>query len=141
MNTQTPTDYIFRVGDGVNFWNSSNLFTWGAKTLRGMSTIKKGDRMWFITSNSNGKIIAAATFNSINLRGESGFTDEELGWTGGGGWDYEIHYNELYDVSEMNLLTNIKTQASVSRANKNCQVDLVRAWNWQRVYFLESLLN
>ena len=132
MNTQTPNDYLFRVGDGVNFWNSSNLYTWGIKGLTGTGLlpastnerIKKGDRMWFIKGKSNGKIVAVATFNSINLRGEGTLTDEELGWTGDRDWDYEIHYNNLYDVSRWNLLTNIKNWNSVSMPTINCQVDL-----------------
>ena len=130
--TQTPSDYLFRVADGKNFWNSSHLFTWGIKGLAGtglLSTstnesIKKGDRMWFIKGGSNGKIVAVATFNSINVRGEDTLTDEELGWTGHGGWDYEIHYKNLYDVSRVNLLTNIKNRNSVSMPTINCQVDL-----------------
>ena len=124
MNTQTPTNYIFRVGDGENFWNSSHLYTWGATKLSGLKTIKKGDRMWFVTNKSKGKIVAVATFESLNLRGNSTLTDEELGWTGIGNWNYEIHYKDLYDVFHLNLLTNIKHQNSASKYNENCEVNL-----------------
>jgi hypothetical protein len=123
MNTPT-IDYIFRVGEGENFWNSSHLYTWGTKNLKGLKTIKNGDRMWFVTNKSRGKIIAVSTFESINLRGDGTLTDEELGWTGNGGWDYEIHYNDLYSVLHLNLLTNIKNQNSISRPTENCEVNL-----------------
>ena len=135
MNTQTPSDYLFRVGDGENFWNSSHLYTWGIEGLNGTGhlpsspspPIKKGDRMWFIKGRSNGKIVAVATFNSMNLRGEDTLTNEELGWTDPDPrrtWSHEIHYKNLYDVSRLDLLTNIKNCNSVSMPTNNCQVDL-----------------
>jgi hypothetical protein len=124
MNTQTPTNHIFRVGDGENFWNSSHLYTWGVKKLNGLRTIKTGDRMWFITNKSKGKIIAVATFESINLRGDCTLTDEELGWNGNGDWNYEIHYKDLYDVFHLNLLTNIKGNCPIRKYTENCEVNL-----------------
>ena len=123
-----PSDYLFRVGDGKNFWNSSHLCTWGTKNDKGFNDINKGDLMWFITSNSKGKIIAVATFDGMNKRDGSGFSDEELGWNGNGGWDYEIHYTELYDVTHLNLLTNIKHQCSVSKPTEKCEVDLAHEY-------------
>ena len=125
MATQTPTDYLFRVGDGENFWNSSHLYTWGTKGVDGFRSIKKGDRMWFITNKSDGKIAAVATFDSINLRGDTTLSDEELGWSGNGGWDYEIHYKELYDVSHLNMLTKIEGQRQVRKYySDKCEVNL-----------------
>ena len=124
MNTQTPTNYIFRVGDGENFWNSSHLYTWGANGLSGLNTITKGDRMWFVTNKSKGKIIAVATFDSINRRGDCTLTDGELGWTGNCNWNYEINYKHLYDVVNLNLLTNIQGNCSIRKYNENCEVNL-----------------
>ena len=125
MSMQTPTDYLFRVGDGKNFWNSSHLYTWGTKGVNGLRDIKKGDRMWFITNNSKGMIIAVATFDMIIPRTDSSLSDEELGWSGNGGWNYEIHYKDLYDVTKLNYLTNIKNQNSVSKPTENCEVNLM----------------
>tara|TARA_B100000686_G_scaffold200130_1_gene207019 strand:- start:220 stop:429 length:210 start_codon:yes stop_codon:yes gene_type:complete len=51
-------------------------------------------------------------------------TNEELGWTGDGGWNYELHYDNLYDVSDLDLLTNIQGNTSIRRYNQNCQVNL-----------------
>ena len=132
MNTQTPNDKIIRVGDGVNFWNSSRRYTWGLNGLHGtgllpaskIERIKKGDRLWFVLGGERGQIVAVATFDSINLRGDDTPTDEELGWTGDRGWDYEIHYNNLYDVSRLNLLTYIGGQCRLREYNENCEVDL-----------------
>jgi len=125
MSVQTPTDYLFRVGDGENFYNSSHLYTWGTKGVNGLRDIKKGDRMWFITNNSKGKIIAVATFDTIIPRTDLTFSDEELGWTGNSGWNYEIRYKDLYDVTKLNYLTNIKNHNSVSKPTENCEVNVV----------------
>ena len=51
-------------------------------------------------------------------------TNEELGWTGDGGWNYELHYDNLYDVSDLHLLTNIKGSNSIRKYNENCEVNL-----------------
>lgn len=126
--TQTPEDYLFRVGNGENFRNSSHLYIWGTKGRSGLKNIKNGDRMWFITNKSKGHIIAVATFERIIRRTDLTFSDEELGWTGNGGWNYEIHYKELYDVSKLNYLTNIKNQNSVSKPTENCEVDLPKEY-------------
>jgi hypothetical protein len=67
----TPSDWLLRVGDGDNFIASSNYKIWGiqAKTSpHGKYFIKNvnpGDRMWFITNKSQGKIIGVATISLI----------------------------------------------------------------------------
>jgi hypothetical protein len=39
------------------------------------------------------------------------WTDEELGWTGSGGWDTLIHYTDFYDLQRCTgLLTELKYQ-------------------------------
>tara|TARA_Y100000748_G_scaffold207567_1_gene173876 strand:- start:150 stop:614 length:465 start_codon:yes stop_codon:yes gene_type:complete len=124
MATQTPTYYLFRVGDGENFWNSSHLYTWGTKGVNGLRNIKKGDRMWFVTGKSDGKIIAVATFESKNTRGNSALTDEELGWSGDDEWDQELHYMNLYDLSHLNFLSKIKGNCSVRKYSDKCEVNL-----------------
>ena len=122
-----PGNYLFRVGDGNNFWNSSHLCKWGTKNKKGFNDINKGDLMWFITANSSGKIIAVATFDGMNKRDGGGLTDEELGWSGDR-YDYEIDYKELYDVTHLNLLTNIKQRNSVSKPTETCEVDLAHEY-------------
>jgi len=121
MTTQARTHWVFRVGDGQNFWNSSRYHIWGTKRN---TSINPGDLMWFVTNNSNGHAIAVATFESLNERSYTTMTNEELGWTGDGGWNYELHYDNLYDVSDLHLLTNIKGSNSIRKYNENCEVNL-----------------
>ena len=113
-----PTDWMVRIGDGKNFWNSSKHNRWGVK---GNWNIKKDDRMWFITSESQGHAIAVATFTQQSSRT---MTDKELGWEGDGGWDREIHYENLYDISHLNLRTNIKGAIARRKYNANCTINL-----------------
>jgi len=125
ISDNAPTDWLVRVANGKNFWNSSKYNMWGVK---GTWNIKKGDRMWFITSNSKGHAIAVATFMHQNDRSfgplvNLSMTDEELGWEGGD-WDKEIHYEKLYDISHLNLQTKIKGVCSRRKYNEYCLINL-----------------
>jgi len=139
MNTQAPTHWVIRVGDGQNFWNSSPHRRWGTK---GRTTIKPGDLMWFVTNKSNGHAIAVATFVSLNERSYTTMTNKELGWTGDGEWKYELQYDNLYDVSHLHLLTNIKGNNSIRKYNQNCQVNLPTEYGlivrYSRVMYIPS---
>ena len=111
------TDWLLRVGNGQNFIRSSKFNIWGINTLTGpfgksfIKNVRNGDRMWFVTGDSNGKIIAVATYRSHNNR-ELGplvnltQSNADLGWTGGN-WtsDTEVHYTDLYNLTECELLT------------------------------------
>jgi len=60
-------NWIIRVGDGDNFMKSSKINVWGIPdnsnaSICFINNVKKGDVLWFITSNSGGKIIAVATY-------------------------------------------------------------------------------
>lgn len=131
------TDWLLRVGDGKNLASSSNYKIWGIQSTTSgnkyfLKNVNAGDRLWFVQSKSNGKIIAVATYCSHNKR-EFGplvnvsMTNEELGWTGGGvKWisDTEIHYTDLYGLSDCNILTNIKGPGTIRKYNKKCAVNL-----------------
>lgn len=92
--TNTITDWILRVGDGENFINSSKYKIWGIQSTNSFGKyfikhVKIGDRLWFVKSKTNGKLLAVSTYNSNNMR-ELGplininMTDDELGWTKNG---------------------------------------------------------
>ena len=101
----SPNHYLVRIGDSKNFWNSSPIGIWGMKILnRG---VKPGDILWFISKG--GKLEAVATFKTI--RGRT-YTDEELGWSGAGGWTKEILYQDLYDIRSLDLQTKNKGATS-----------------------------
>ena len=63
-------NWIIRVGDGDNFMKSSKINVWGIPdnsnaSICFINNVKKGDVLWFITSNSGGKIIAVATYEEM----------------------------------------------------------------------------
>jgi len=131
------TDWILRVGDGENLRASSKYHIWGINSRNSfgkyfIKNVKPGDRLWFVTSKSHGKIIAVATYRSHNVR-EIGpilditRTDEELGWTGADDlWkcDTEIHYNDLFNLTKCDLLTHIKGACSIRVYSEKCRVNL-----------------
>ena len=54
-------------------------------------------------------------------------TEEELGWTGKGPeWtsDTEIHYTDLYKLSDFELQTNIKSPLIIRKYDDKCAVNL-----------------
>ena len=115
------TDWILRVGDGYNLIRSSRHKVWGIQTTTSphgkyfIANVQPGDRLWFVKSKSNGKILAVATYRSHNKR-EFGplinlsMTNDELGWTNEDtNWtsDTEIHYTDLYNLSKITSFRQI----------------------------------
>ena len=131
------TDWLLRVGDGENLKRSSKYRIWGIQSTTPdnvyfLKNVKLGDRLWFVTSKSYGKLIAVATYRSHNNR-ELGplinisLTNEELGWTESGtNWtsDTEIHYFDLYGLNDCELLTHIKSAKTIRKYNEKCRVNL-----------------
>ena len=122
--------YILRVGDGNNFINSSNISIWGVKSKNKtfLKKVKEGDKLWFVKNKEKGdiyygKIIAVADFVSKNERIigpliEITPTDDELGWDDKGLFcDVEIHYNNLYNLTDCNLFTGQKNQTTICEYN------------------------
>jgi hypothetical protein len=121
--------WLLRIGDGSNFINSSNKKIWGVHSKLHKSfleKIKEKDILWFIKNKSKGKIIAMATFKSYNKRifgplVNLSLTNEELGWddsTTNFISDTEIHYDNLYNLENCNLLTNLKGITSIRKYEK-----------------------
>jgi len=103
------TNWIFRVGDGNNFSNSSKYKIWGIQEKISKSfinNVKDGDRLWFVNNIKGSKIIAVATYKSHNKRnlGELisiSHTNEELGWNEDANkFNIEIHYINLYNLND-----------------------------------------
>jgi len=132
------TDWLLRVGDGENFKNSSVYRIWGIQSTTPfgkhfIQNVKPGDRLWFVKSRSNGRLLAVATYRSHNLR-ELGplitttMTAEELGWTGEGpDWvsDTEVHYTDLYGLEQCEMLTHFKPTSTILKYKPSlCRVDL-----------------
>jgi len=61
------TDWILRCGDGANLKNSSKYRIWGISSTvdtnkHFIKNVKPGDRLWFVKSRSQGKLVAVATY-------------------------------------------------------------------------------
>ena len=139
----TPTDWLLRVGDGNNFIASSNYKIWGIQTKTSphgkyfIKNVNPGDRMWFITNKSQGKIIGVATYLSHHKRElgpllDISMTNEELGWTNNGpDWtsDIEVYYTNLYRLDDFELLTHIKGPTTIRKYEERCKVDLVTEYS------------
>lgn len=141
------TDWLLRVGDGNNLIRSSKYKIWGIQSSNSFGkffirTVKPGDRLWFIKSKSQGKVLAVATFSLIKKRElgpliDISLTNEELGWDNEDtDWtsDTEIHYTDLYNVSDCELLTHIKGSSTIRVYNAKCLVDLATEYIYIRKY-------
>jgi hypothetical protein len=136
MATSKESHWLLRVGDGIHFTRSQKFRRWGIDSKHTwapafMRRVRPGDCLWFIQGNSGGKIIGVATFTSCRPRELGPLfavtpTNEELGWVEtDGGWDTEVHYENLYDVSRLDLLTKIKSPLTGRLYNpEKCAVDL-----------------
>lgn len=137
------TDWILRVGDGLNLTRSSKYRIWGIQSSTSVNkhflkNVKPGDRLWFVKSKSQGKLLAVATYRSHNKRVfgpliDASMTNEELGWTGSEiDWtsDTEIHYTNLYGLNKCDLLTHIKGAATIRKYDEKCRVDLALEYSY-----------
>jgi len=130
------TNWLLRIGDGEHFKSSSEQNIWGIKSpaLGGGNPFIKdaepGDLLWFVTGNSNGHIVALATYERIETRVLGPLiattqTNDDLGWNRTEGeWDIEVHFNNLYNLTSLSLFSEIKGSVSIRRFNDNCKVDL-----------------
>ena len=136
------TDWLLRVGDGENLRRSSRYRIWGIQSttpgnIYFLKNVKPGDRLWFVKSKSQGKLIAVATYRSHNLR-EFGplinvsLTDEQLGWfdPSGGNSDIEVHYSDLYGLSDCDLLSHIKGPSTIRKYDEKCRVNLAVEYSY-----------
>lgn len=129
------SDWLIRVGDGSNFKNSSKFYIWDISSNNRnnkyfLENVKEGDKLWFIKSKNNGKVLAVSTYVSCNRRvfGELldlSLTNNELGWNNTCSViDTEIFYKNLYCVENCNLFTNIKSPCSIRIFNEKCAINL-----------------
>jgi hypothetical protein len=137
------TDWLLRVGDGNNLKSSSKYRIWGIQSDTPTNkcfirNVKPGDRLWFVKSKSQGKLLGVATYRSHTERCsgpliDTCLTEEELGWTHDGpDWksDTEIHYTDLYGLEDCELLTHIKGSATIRKYDEKCKVDLAIEYSY-----------
>ena len=136
----SPTHWCMRIGDGKHFKSSQSFLRWGINSDHpwNKSFIKRaraGDILWFIQGGNRGKAIGVATFTYQCERVIGPLiavtpTNEELGWTKDEGtWDVEVHYTNLYDLTECDVYTEIKSPLTVRTFNRDkCSVDLEKIY-------------
>jgi len=137
------TDWLLRVGDGKNLKSSSKYRIWGIQSTTStnkhfLKNVKPGDRLWFVKSKSQGKLIAVAIYRSHNTSElgpliDLSMTEEELGWTHDGpDWesDIEVHYSDLYGLDACDLLTHIKGAATIRKYDEKCRVNLAVEYSY-----------
>jgi hypothetical protein len=127
--------WILRVADGVHFIKSQPFMLWGINSKHinwatsFMNKVKAGDIIWFV-KQGKGQVLGVATFTYYCKRELGPLvavtpTNQELGWTKTEGeWDTEVHYKDLYDVTELKLLTLIKSPLVGRLYNEKCKVNL-----------------
>ena len=130
-----PTHWILRVANGVHFIKSQSYMRWGINSKhinwapKFMRTVQPGDIIWFV-KQGQGQVLGVATFTRHCPRELGPLiaatpTNSELGWTeSDGDWDTEVHYTDLYDVTECKLLTRIKSPLVGRRYTEKCQINL-----------------
>jgi hypothetical protein len=135
-----PTHYIIRVGDGVNFINSSKYNCWGLNSNNNnvkylIKHIKENDILWFIKNKTNGLVIAVSkyTTNEKRILGpliNISKTNEELGWNNIENIDIMIYYDNLYNISRCNILINLKGQNTIYKYSDNkFNIDLKKEYD------------
>lgn len=146
LTINMTTDWLLRVGDGGNLIRSSKYKIWGIQSTTPTNKhfikhVKPGDRLWFVKSASQGKLLAVATYCSHNTRvfGPlfSTMTNEELGWNGGGvDWtsDTEVHFSDLYGLSNCDLLTQLKGPSTIRKYDEKCKVNLALEYSYIERY-------
>lgn len=131
-----PTHWLLRIGDGIHFKASSSKSIWGITSTYNftkgfLSKAKAGDLLWFVKGASNGQIVAVATLTYTNKRIigpiiELTLSNSELGWDKTDGeWDTEVHYKDLYNLTDFQLFSEIKGAAGIRSYNDKCKVNLV----------------
>jgi hypothetical protein len=130
-----PNHFLLRVGDGAHFTSSSKFNIWGinSKTPDGsyfIKNVKENDILWFVKGKSRGQLIAMATFTSLKERVVGPLialtpTNEELGWTKiTGEWDKEVHFKNLFNLSDCELYSEIKSPLVIRLYSEKCKVNL-----------------
>jgi hypothetical protein len=124
--------WILRIGDAINFINSSKYKLWCIKSRNKqfINNVKPNDILWFI--KNGGQIIAMATYKYHNKRefGELiniSLTDEELGFKNKNydNWDIEVYYSNLYNLSNIEMYSYYQIRNTICEYYKyNISFDL-----------------
>jgi hypothetical protein len=128
--------WLIRIGDGVNFWNSSKMNIWSASSKSDddgyfIKHATEGDVLWFVPNKSKGHLVAVAVYKNWITRNVGPLiaitpTDEELGWNADGSkYDINIFYTDLIYIADLKLYSKINSPKVKRLYNpEKCKVDL-----------------
>lgn len=94
------------------FWLFDSKHIWNCKRFQ--ENIRKGDTIWFMQSNSKGRILAMATFKRFENRKigpliNISMTNEELELPKEmEKVDTEIHFNKFYNLQQLHVKVDIR---------------------------------
>lgn len=130
-------DWLLRIGDGTHFHSSAKRNIWGVASkdpcVKGfLKRASPGDHLWFV--KSGGQIVALSTLVEFKDRILGPLisltaTNDELGWNKtDGSWDKEVHYKDLFNLSQLNLMSGLKSPLVIRLYNEKCLVDLPKEY-------------
>jgi hypothetical protein len=139
-NTENNTKHwLLRIGDGNNFKNSIQHNIWGLKEINSKSFIKEvkeNDVLWFIPTNSNGLLAYVAEYKCSYKENDANNTyDINNLWHKyadySDTWNIIIEYKNLKNISNRNILSNIKGNSTLRRYvhGKTVEIDLYNLFN------------
>jgi hypothetical protein len=139
MSSGQPTNWLFRVGNGVELFNSSVFNIWGINGSNSDSKFflkkaKPGDCLWFVKGDSQGLIIAVAIFErSVKRVNGECMTYEQLGWTNFTGLcETDIHFKNFKKIENLNLKSKIKSPKVIRTYTEKCLINLPEMYS--RIY-------
>ena len=114
---EEQTHYIIRVGDGVNFINSSKYNCWG------LNSNNNNTKHLLKNIKENEKRILGPLINISK-------TNEELGWDNIENIDTIIYYDNIYNISRCNIFINLKGQNTIYKyINDKYNIDLKKEYD------------
>jgi hypothetical protein len=144
-------NWFIRVGDGINFENSSSQGIWGIPNYCKLieKDIKKNDKLWFVKNKTPkdkgyGRVIAVAQFIFMRKRNDSTTpTNEELNWTGEilDRINRLIYYTNLIDLAKYNVYSGIRNQSPIISYENNrdtLNIDLITEYKYIMRYLQPS---
>jgi hypothetical protein len=139
MSSDQSVNWLLRVGNGVELFNSSIFNIWGINESNCDSKFflkkaKPGDCLWFVKGNSQGLIIAVAIFErSVKRVNGECMTYEQLGWSNFPGLcETDIYFKNFKKIENLNLKSQIKSPKVVRQYNEKCLVNLPEMYS--RIY-------
>jgi hypothetical protein len=127
-----PIDWLLRVNDSRNLFDSSVYNTWGVESHTSdnkffLNNVRPNDYLWFVKGGNCGGLLVAVSIFERSVKRVDGecISYEQLGWTNTtGSWDTDIYYKNFKKIADLNLLSQIKSPKVTRKYNQKCLVNL-----------------